>query len=275
MLTAQLSRRLALLPFLSERLTATSLLGSSPLFTRPASGVSFGARHSPFLQIDRLSFLQRSVDTCVCSSALLDRQGQLLLLGPVPKFTDAAHFLSLSAAAGNADAQFTLGVLHHAGLGVDQNARVATDYFRRAAAHGHARAKYCYGLCLRAGVGVRSDIREAMVHLRSAADEGYDEAIFAYGCSLLGGVGVDRDEKTAFSLFQKGAQKGHTLSILWQGVCLHDGIGVEKDRVQAVSLFREASSKGLQEATEVLKKAMWANGGEFQGAPIRGEEKGK
>jgi TPR repeat protein len=114
-----------------------------------------------------------------------------------------------------------------------------------------------------------------MAQMRCAADEGYDEAIFAYGCSLLGGVDVDRDEKTAFSLFQKGAQKGHTLSILWQGVCLHDGIGVEKDRVQAVSLFREASSKGLREATEVLKKAIWANGGEFQGTPMRGEETGK
>jgi TPR repeat protein len=275
MLSTHVSRRLALVPFLSERLSATGLMGGSFLFSRPAPGVSFGSRHSPFLQIDRLSVLQRTVDTSVCGSAFLDRLGQRLLLGPRPDLPTAAHFFSLSAAAGNADAQCTLGLLHHAGLGVDQNSRVGTDYLRRAAAQGHARAKYCYGICLRAGVGIRPDIREGMVQLRAAAEEGYDEAIFAYGCSLLGGVGVDRDEKTAFSLFQKAAQKGHTLSILWQGVCLHDGIGVEKDRTQAVSLFREASSKGLREATEVLKKATWTNPGEFQGTPMRGEDGGK
>jgi TPR repeat protein len=245
---------------------------SSSLFATPPTGLSFGSRYSPFLHIDRLSSLQHSADTRACTAALLDRLGQQSMLRPDSDFSEAAHFFKLSAAAGNADAQCALGILHHAGLGVERDAMRGTDYLRRAAVAGHPRAKYCFGLCLRSGLGVRPDLGRAMVQLRTAAEAGYDEAMFAYGCSLLGGIGVERDEKTAFSLFQKGAQQGHTPSILWQGVCLHDGLGVEKDRARAVSLFREASSRGLPEATEALRMATTWEGQDFQARPIRADD---
>jgi TPR repeat protein len=249
--------------------------GRSALFTPPLTSLSFGSRHSPFLQIDRLSSLQQISDTHAYTANFLNRLGQLSLIHPRSTFSDAIHFFKLSASSGNSDAQCALGILHHAGVGVERNSLLGTDYLRRAAIAGHPRAKYCYGLCLRSGLGVRLDLGQAMAQLRTAAEDGYDEAMFAYGCSLLGGIGVERDEKTAFSLFQKGAQQGHTPSILWQGVCLHDGLGVEKDRARAVSLFREASSRGLPEATEALMTVTSWEGQDFQARPIRADDNGK
>jgi TPR repeat protein len=220
-------------------------------FSSPFPSFSRGSRHSPFLSIDRLSLFQRSADLLNFDSALLNRLGQRELLTSPPNFSSAADFFIESAREGNADAQCTLGILHHVGRGVRIDPAAATEYFRQAAGQGSARGKYCFGLCLRAGLGVRPDLAQGMAQLRSAAEEGYEEAMFAYGRSLL-----DRDEKTAFSLFEKGAQNGHAPSMLWQGVCLHDGIGVEKDRARAVSLFRKASSRGMPEAKEALRMAM-------------------
>jgi TPR repeat protein len=234
------------------------------VFSSPTPGLTLGARHSSFLQLDRLSFLQRPLDERHFSSATLSRVGQNALIRPTADFRAAAALFDLSARSGNIDAQFALGVMHHAGLGVPRDSELGTHYLRLAAAKGHPRAKYCYGLCLREGLGVPPDVTEAMAELRKAAEAGYEEAMFVYGCSLLGGIGVNRDEKTAYSFFQKAAQNGHPPSILWEGVCLHDGLGVKQDKARAMTAFREASSKGLPEAAEALRIATeWSLGRDF------------
>jgi hypothetical protein len=62
-------------------------------FSIPAASLTFGSSHSPFLQIDRLSFLQKSTDHRSFNAALLNRLGQRELVSSPAHFSDAPNFL--------------------------------------------------------------------------------------------------------------------------------------------------------------------------------------
>jgi TPR repeat protein len=222
----------------------TKLFSSTPSFSQFPSGCGFGARQSPFLQVDRLSSIQKSADTDRFTGAIFARLGTA---------TFSADVLAAGAAVGSAECAFSLGVMRHAGIGVARDAILGTELIRLAAVRGLPAARYAHGLCLRVGAGVEADAGRSARELRLSAEAGFDEAMFAYGCSLLGGVGVRRDEKSAFKFFRRAAERGHSPAMLWEGICLHDGLGVAMDKARAVMLFQKASSRGVVGAAQALK----------------------
>ena len=63
-------------------------------------------------------------------------------------FKTAEFYLSLAANAGITDSQYILAHMYEYGLGVDTNAELAMDYYRRAALQGHAEAQFALGQML-------------------------------------------------------------------------------------------------------------------------------
>ena len=81
-----------------------------------------------------------------------------------------------AAERGDADAQFTLGLLYSEGWGVSRDDAAAVGWFRRAAEQGHADAQYLLGGSYALGQGVAQDDAEAARWLRRAAEQGNAEA---------------------------------------------------------------------------------------------------
>jgi len=83
-----------------------------------------------------------------------------------------------AAEAGDADAQYDLGLMYHDGEGVPEDYVEAVKWFRKAAEQGHAAAQFYLGIAYHGGVGVPKDDAEAVKWLRKAAEQGHARAQF-------------------------------------------------------------------------------------------------
>lgn len=81
------------------------------------------------------------------------------------------------AAAGNAAAQFNLGVMYEKGLGVTQEYAKAHKWYRRAANQGNAQAQATTGIMYEIGKGVPQDYVEAYKWASLAAGQGSENAV--------------------------------------------------------------------------------------------------
>jgi len=88
----------------------------------------------------------------------------------------AYKWLKLSAQQGYADAQFVLGAMHLAGQGVLQSFPAAFEWFERAAQQNHAEAQYSLGRMYRRGYGVAASHPKAYMWFNLAAAQGHERA---------------------------------------------------------------------------------------------------
>ena len=82
-----------------------------------------------------------------------------------------------SAEAGDAKAQFFLGLLHERGLDGVPDLAAALHWFGKAAGQGHREAQYKIGLMYHYGRGVGRDVKVAGKWYRAAADQGLAEQL--------------------------------------------------------------------------------------------------
>ena len=79
---------------------------------------------------------------------------------------------SAAAQAGEAIAQYSLGILHASGFGVPQSYQEAARWFQQAAQQGYGEAQYNLGLLYARGQGVPQDYIQAYKWLELAARQG-------------------------------------------------------------------------------------------------------
>jgi TPR repeat protein len=91
------------------------------------------------------------------------------------------------ADAGNANAQFRLGVMYHNGQGVPQDYAAAAAWYRKAAEQGNKWAQYLLGVMYGIGQGVPQDYVETVAWYRRAAEQGH---AFARYCHVVRKVAV-------------------------------------------------------------------------------------
>ncbi len=94
-------------------------------------------------------------------------------------YEDAANAWRPLAEEGDAKAQFNMGLLHEAGLGVPEDAVQAAAWYERAALQGVTAAQYNLAVLLQEGRGVPEDAAQALYWLEVAA---------------LGGEGSEREQ---------------------------------------------------------------------------------
>ncbi len=112
--------------------------------------------------------------------------------------TALREFRSL-ADQGNANAQFSLGIMYSNGLGVPQDYAEAVKWSRKAAEQGDAKAQYNLGIMYRNGEGVPQDYASALQWYRKAAEQGHAKAQFSLGLMYyIGQEGVTQDYAHAY-----------------------------------------------------------------------------
>ena len=77
-----------------------------------------------------------------------------------------------SAEAGNASAQYRLGLLYDGGVGVPQDYRQAKEWFEKAAKQGHVVAQADLGTLYLRGAGTPQSAPMALFWFRRAAEQG-------------------------------------------------------------------------------------------------------
>ena len=86
--------------------------------------------------------------------------------------SDSVKKYLAAAKAGDAYAQYNLGVCYYNGYGVTQDKSQAVYWYRKAADQGHDMAQFNLGVCYYNGYGVTQDKSQAVYWLKKAADQG-------------------------------------------------------------------------------------------------------
>lgn len=150
------------------------------------------------------------------------------------------------AEAGDARAQYQLGLLYAEGRGVGSNFEKATGLFAKAAAQGHVDAQFALGLMYERGQGVDQDAAEAMRLYRTAADAGHPDAQFFLGVASLNGDGTPVDEAEGVKWIKAAAAGGQGQAILTMGVLHGIGKGVPEDLETSYMWFLIADKRNLE-----------------------------
>ena len=151
-----------------------------------------------------------------------------------------------AADAGQAAAQFDLGLLYAQGLGVRRDLTVAEQWYRKAAEQGNAEAQFALGQMYSLGWGVPRDQADAIRWLQMANNPETDGPPTDW--TLVEAYGVQQDQKQAAYWYQLAAEKGHAEAQFNLGRLYATGKGVAHDEEQAARWVRAAASQGFAPA---------------------------
>jgi TPR repeat protein len=184
-----------------------------------------------------------------------------ILLGMVPAWADTAAgreafknkdyakaFREWKAAAdaGQAEAQFDLGVLYAQGLGVRRDITEAARWYRQAAEQGNAEAEFALGQMYSLGWGVPRDEADAMRWLQMANAPDTDGPPTEW--AVVEGYGVAQDQKQAAYWYRLAAEKGHAEAQFNLSRLYAAGQGVAHDDEQVARWVRASASQGYAPA---------------------------
>jgi TPR repeat protein len=183
-----------------------------------------------------------------------------LAAAPLPAVAQSPQLaagLARLAAAGNAEAQYHLGMLYNNGLGVTKDPARALALFQKSAAGGDPLGAYklgCYYDGEFPGVG-RFDPAEALRQKLVAAKAGYmlaqlDVAIHYFKL---------KDYAGAFRWFEAAARQGDPQALYNLSVMYRDGIGTAASppRVWAFFFLAQLAKGGISPAAQASLDAMW------------------
>lgn len=123
-------------------------------------------------------------------------------------YATAVREWSALAAAGDTEAQYSLGELYEQGRGVKQDDAAAAKWYEQAADKGHMRAQIKLGSMLAAGRGVAQDQVKAIARWQQAAEHGSVAAQVHLAEAYRGGHGVARDYAEAERWYKAVADGG-------------------------------------------------------------------
>lgn len=112
---------------------------------------------------------------------------------------------------------------------------------------GDAEAQYRLGLMHRFGWGVDKDIELAVRFLGTAAEKQHVGALAELGTMYRLGRGVPEDPARALDLLTRAAARGHGIAQLAVGRMHRDGTGTARDLVQAWAWFTLAGENQVMD----------------------------
>jgi hypothetical protein len=184
------------------------------------------------------------------TAAPLPRADKSALAAPLPSPTppaDAATRAALYVArakAGEAAAQYDLGVLYARGDGLVQDYASAATWFHAAAAQGNVAAEYNLGVLYDQGLGVAKDKAAALNWYRSAADQNHPGAQYNLALAYANGIGTKQDIATAARWYQRAAEQGLAPAMVNLAILFEQGSGVARSLVDAYAWYSVAGERG-------------------------------
>ena len=184
------------------------------------------------------------------------------------------------AEAGDANAQFQLGLAFEDGKDVDQDDKAAVDWYRKSAAQGFAKAENSLGVMYSRGHGVPRDKEQAFSWYRKAAAQALPEADFNVATSYYNGDGVGSDLNRAYAWMLIAKRHGspnaeQALSHISQDLTGHTdygsfmlgelyekGIETPKDLKAAFETYLDLANSGRKQngAAEIKLCEFYGNG---------------
>lgn len=163
--------------------------------------------------------------------------------------------LTPPAAAGEAEAQFYLGVMYAAGWGTVADPAVARSWYERAADQGFAKAEHNLGALYRDGVGLARDPVQARIWFERAATHSSARAAAALGTMYYRGDGGARDFAAAADWWRRAFEGGEADAGYNLGIAYRRGVGVNRDFVMAAKCWQRAARAGSILAQNALGSA--------------------
>jgi len=191
--------------------------------------------------------------------------------GVVQDDKEAVAWYRKAAEQGYTMAQITLGLMYFIGDGVAENHKEAVKWFSKSAEQGEETAQYYLGVMYDNGYGVIEDNKEAVKWYRKAAEQGHAKAQYLLGTMYAFGRGVPQNDKEAVKWWTKSAEQGDTVAQRSLGVMYADGKGVSQDYKEAIKWTIKSARQGDATAQSNLGFA-YANG---QGVPQDYKEAGR
>ncbi len=162
-------------------------------------------------------------------------------------YRQAYEILSPLARAGDADAQYVVGLMYAEGQGVEQNFYEAGKMYRRAGEQDHAGAQVNLGSLFENCYGNGPcNSAEAAQWYRRAADQGNALGQFNLALMYALGEGVVESEWRARTLFRQAAEQGYTAAQYNLAVAYERGLGGPVDHVAAYAWYDLAAHRGYQ-----------------------------
>ena len=165
----------------------------------------------------------------------------------------AVVWFKKAAEAGNAEAQFTMGLRYFLGHGVTQGFEQAVHWLHMAAQQGHAEAQYRLAGCMEDGLGVAADKAAAVRWYSSAAELGYPQAQNMLGILCMNGIGMPRDAHAAAICFLRAAVQGYATAQYNIARSYETGEGVNRDAEKARYWYGKAARQGDADAQTRLE----------------------
>ncbi len=161
--------------------------------------------------------------------------------------------LKQQAEAGEAKAQYGLGMLYAHGQGVELNYSLAAQWLERAAEQGVPEAQRTLGWLYSTGYGVDQDDDRAVACYRQAAEGGDAEAQMAMGLfHHFGRHGVERNAGEMLRWYQRAAEQGNTRAQYALGKLMADGVLVQQNDEAAFQWLTLAIMSGSEPAKKEL-----------------------
>lgn len=182
------------------------------------------------------------------------------------------------AKAGEAWAQYNLGVMYENGRGVAKDERQAMEWYHKAAEQGNAKAKSAFEDMLARAVS-QTDVKitlpsflleppseipfvieeqkasKEIIQLQKAVEAGDVQALYMLGKSFIKGLyGVSIDVARGVMCLKRAADQGHITAQFNIGVAFEQGHGVAKDERQAVEWYSKAAAQGHAAAKRELER---------------------
>ena len=156
--------------------------------------------------------------------------------------------LRTAAAAGDAAAEYEIGLRYAEGRGVAVNAPEAARWLERSAKQGLTMAQFRLAGFYEKGFGVKKDLETARRLYRTAADQGNAKAMHNLAVLYAEGAAVKPDYRTAAQWFRLASDHGVSDSQYNLAILYARGIGVDQNLVESYKWFTLAAAQGDQDA---------------------------
>ncbi len=160
------------------------------------------------------------------------------------------------AEAGDADAQFKVGLRYEDGNGVERNDVLAAEWYRKSAEQGYAYAENNLSTAYFYGRGVETNLVAAFEWMKKSADHDLPLAWYALGTFYEEGTGVEKNGAEALRWYRKAAESDHGQARAFAqnsvGRCYQFGIGIEPDEKEALVWYLKSAEAGNPAAMENL-----------------------
>ena len=157
---------------------------------------------------------------------------------------DAAVQMKRLAQAGDAHAQYLMGLLYRDGGLVIPDTERARYWMEQAASQNVPAAQYSLGKLLLSDDALVHDPDQGIRWLKAAAQNGNDYAAYALGKEYLSGRYVFKNTEKAAEYFRQAAQGDNPWAQYLLGKLCLMGDGVEKDEEAAYQWLRAAAEQG-------------------------------